>query len=617
MELEALLTQLETAQLVRRADDPDLAYWFKHTLTQETVYQSLLRAKRRETHAQVARAYEAAYSDLLDEYAALLAQHYGEAGDDAKTLEYATRAGDAAARLYANAEAVEFYSRAIEVARRMVGARHLREQGLGEIQVGSIPSQPASSLGLANASPLRDLYLKRGRVLELLGRIDDALANYRDMQSLARERGDRALELAALIALATIHSTPTIAHDAAETKRLSDAALAIAREIGDRASEARILWNLQNLAFFSNMPSVGIQYGEQALAVARQFDLREQTAYILNDISRVYLATGETAQALRAIQDAQKLWDELGNVPMLADNLATAGETHAYAGALDDALACAEQAIRLAQSISNPWVQAYARWTEGLVHFERGDVGRALATMDESQRLAKQAGFAAAQLGGKSDLALMYSSLGALERGIELCQQTVQGGSAGFLPFLPWVLAHLARIYVRQGTLTAAAQAARQAREKFQSRDYIVYLTVPIALAEGELALAQKNYADAIAAVALVIARFDATGIAYRVADAFLVQARAWLAQRELDRADETLKPARALAEHLPSRQTLWQILLEQSRIADARGDLAQSKTLRDRSRDIVNYIVDHIGDADLHASFLALPDVRQVMDVR
>jgi ATP/maltotriose-dependent transcriptional regulator MalT len=435
------------------------------------------------------------------------------------------------------------------------------------------------------------------------------------MQSLGIARGDRALELAALSALATIYSTPTIVHDADESKRLSSEALKIAREIGDGAAEAKILWNLQNVANFSNDAQGGIAYGEQALAVARQFNLREQMAYILNDISRVYLASGETTQAMNAIRDAKVIWDELGNVPMLADNLATAGETCAYSGALLEALGYTQQAIQLAQSINNPWVQAYALWTEGIVRFELGDAARAIAAMDESLKLAKQAGFAAAQLGGQSDLSLMYSTLGAFERGVALCRQVADRGSAGFQPFQPWTLAHLSRLYTRQGNLPAAAEAAHQAREKFPPQDYIVYLTVPVALAEGELALAQRNYSDAIAAVAPVIARYDATGIGYRVTDALLVQARAWMAQNDLDRSEEILNKACAIAERVSSRQTLWQILLEQSRIAEARGYAVQAKTLREQARGIVGYVSDHIGNAELQASFLALPDVRAIME--
>ncbi len=192
MNLDAQLAQLETADLVRRAIGTEFSFQFRHTLTQETIYQSLLRAKRREMHAHTARAYEMLYPDRLDEFAALLAMHYAQAGDDAKTLEYATRAGDAAARLYANAEAFDFYSRAVEVAKR-VGARHLPSQGFQQTGVALNQTDPPQDRARANASPLQDLYLKRGRVLELMGRIDDALANYREMQALAQERGDRAL----------------------------------------------------------------------------------------------------------------------------------------------------------------------------------------------------------------------------------------------------------------------------------------------------------------------------------------------------------------------------------------------------------------------------------------
>jgi tetratricopeptide (TPR) repeat protein len=595
MDLNTQLTQLETAQLVRRAEDAESAFQFKHTLTQETVYGSLLRARRRLVHAQVARAYEDSYADRLDEFAALLAQHYDEAGDDAKTLEYATRAGNAAARIYANMEALEYYTRAIDTLKR---SPHL---------------DIASSL--ERARPIVGLYLKRGRVLELLGRIDDALANYQEMQSLARERGDRALELAALSALATIYSTPTIAHDPPKAKRLSDDALELARAIGDRASEAKILWNLQNLASFSNVPSVGITFGEQALAVAQQFNLREQMAYILNDISRSYLSAGESDKAMRAIQDAKTIWDELGNVPMQADNLASAGETSAYTGALTEALEYTQRAIDLGKTINNSWVQAYARWTQGLVLFERGDVALAITSMKESRDLAEQAGFAAAQLAGQSDLSLMYSSLGAFDRAIELCQQVVENSSR-FLPFLPWTLAILSRIHTRKGDLAKAAQFAHEAHDKLPVAEYIVYLTVPIALADGDLRIAQQSYPDAISAVEPIIARFNETGIGYRVVEAFLVQGRGWLAQRELDRAEEILLRARGIAERMLSRQTLWQIMREQSRIAQARGDPARALALREQARGEIDFIAAHT-PPDLRVSFLALPDVRETMEVK
>ena len=104
MNLDVQLAQLEETQILRRLVEPDLAYVFKHALTQETAYSSLTLKTRRSLHLRVARCYEQLFADQLDQYAPLLAQHYAEAGDDAQTLKYATRAGDAAGRVYANAD---------------------------------------------------------------------------------------------------------------------------------------------------------------------------------------------------------------------------------------------------------------------------------------------------------------------------------------------------------------------------------------------------------------------------------------------------------------------------------------------------------------------------------
>ncbi len=106
MEVDTRLAQLEDSQLIRRAVDPEPAYLFRHTLVQEITYASLLVKKRREIHRQVAEAIEQLLPEQLEQNAAMLAQHYAEAGEDAKTLTYATRAGDGAARVYANPEAL-------------------------------------------------------------------------------------------------------------------------------------------------------------------------------------------------------------------------------------------------------------------------------------------------------------------------------------------------------------------------------------------------------------------------------------------------------------------------------------------------------------------------------
>src|SRR5512141_1334253 len=106
-----VLAQLEGAELVHRLNETDPTFIFKHALTQEAAYQSLLTKRRREIHREVAGVYEEIFANQLDEYAALLARHYAEAGDDARALVYETRAGDVATRVYANTEAIDHYAR--------------------------------------------------------------------------------------------------------------------------------------------------------------------------------------------------------------------------------------------------------------------------------------------------------------------------------------------------------------------------------------------------------------------------------------------------------------------------------------------------------------------------
>jgi len=106
MNVDANLGQLENAQLVRRADDAERAYQFKHALVQDTAYQSLLRQERKHLHRIVGEALEGVYPGQLDENAALLAQHFAEADERDKAIAYARRAARHFLARYAFEEAV-------------------------------------------------------------------------------------------------------------------------------------------------------------------------------------------------------------------------------------------------------------------------------------------------------------------------------------------------------------------------------------------------------------------------------------------------------------------------------------------------------------------------------
>jgi tetratricopeptide (TPR) repeat protein len=112
MNLEKTLAQLEKAQLVRYEDGKESTLIFKHVLTQEAAYASLLLRDRKHLHFIVAQVLEQQYASHLDRVAAQLANHFQQAEKSDLAFKYFIIAGDAAARVYANAEAHLQYKQA-------------------------------------------------------------------------------------------------------------------------------------------------------------------------------------------------------------------------------------------------------------------------------------------------------------------------------------------------------------------------------------------------------------------------------------------------------------------------------------------------------------------------
>src|SRR5437879_612980 len=82
-------------------------YYFKHALTQEVAYSSLLSERRKLLHERTADAIEQLSANCIDDCLAAVAHHYGRSGNVAKAVEYLNRAGMQWARRTAYAEAAE------------------------------------------------------------------------------------------------------------------------------------------------------------------------------------------------------------------------------------------------------------------------------------------------------------------------------------------------------------------------------------------------------------------------------------------------------------------------------------------------------------------------------
>ena len=564
---------------------------FKHGLTQDAAYDSLLKNQRRELHHLVAVTYEELYPDHLDEYAALLAQHYAHAGDDAKTLKYSVRAGDVAARIYANAEAVVHYTRALQAAERGV------EMG--------------------DAASLQKLYLKRGRAMELLSHFDEAARNYDEMEAFARARGDRAFELAALIACATIRSIPGSARDEVQGRAFADQALNLARELGDRAAESKILWILLLLKIYTSGDAhEGIRYGEQSLAIARELNLREQMAYTLHDLFVAYAYLGENEKARDVRIESSNIWRELDNKPLLAESICGLALLHFMIGEIDQGLAQAQEGFQISRAISNLGGQGFGGYVLSIIHLERGDFEQAIKSLNDTIPITQFGGLEGNGISPSGMLGTIYADLGKPIQGLEFVRVGLARPSAR-LPFQKmWLSALLTRIELMCGNLSAAEAAFRDGKVVASIENFsgmFPYGAPVLFYAAAELALARREYARTIELIDTMLVRLRYAHTRVFLPEALYLKAQALRGQQHVDQARATLNEARAEAQAIGIRRKLWQILAAIGDIEVECGNHTEAQAARHQARQVIEYIAAH-APPDLSESFLNLSEVRAIM---
>src|SRR5690606_32068035 len=124
--LDRQLLALEKMDLITEANRvPELEYAFRHTLTQETVYNSILHKRRRRFHKMIAEQIEKLYPDKIDDNASLLSYHFFQARDT-RALKYSVIAADHAFQLYAVSEAIEYYERALALSDKRGDRQYLQ-----------------------------------------------------------------------------------------------------------------------------------------------------------------------------------------------------------------------------------------------------------------------------------------------------------------------------------------------------------------------------------------------------------------------------------------------------------------------------------------------------------
>src|SRR5207247_126591 len=131
-ELHPLLAHLQAAEFIyEQPAFPEVEYTFKHALTHEVAYTSLLQERRKVWHERTAQAIETLFHFRLEDHYGDLAHHYSRSDNTQKAIDYLRRAGQQAVQRSANEEAISHLTGALELLKTVPDTPERAQHELG------------------------------------------------------------------------------------------------------------------------------------------------------------------------------------------------------------------------------------------------------------------------------------------------------------------------------------------------------------------------------------------------------------------------------------------------------------------------------------------------------
>jgi predicted ATPase/DNA-binding SARP family transcriptional activator/class 3 adenylate cyclase len=440
--LDEHLVLLQRAQMIReQARLPELEYAFHHQLTMEAAYASLLRRKQRALHRRVAEALERLYGDRIEERLGLLAHHWERAGEATQAVYYLRRAGEQAVANYANEEAIEYLSRALDLTpTTALGERYelvlSRERvydlcAMREAQSEDLRTLEELAEALDDDRRRAEVALRRARYDNRTGAYGQAIAAARHVIHLGRaaqivaaeaagyrewaralfyqyryeetcSRADRALDLARQAGLQQIEidslHTLGVCHlwldqyDEAEACFAQE--LRLCRLVGSRWSEGEALRDVGYLALLRGDVAGSRTYFQRSLHVCHETGNRRDEGWAQLGLGQCCMGCGDLAQAEAHFLQALRINRETKDVN--GEWYSAGGLGNLYLFFWGDDARARPYYERLRDSPppveSGYMAAAWPLLSLGQTSFQRGEYDRAVAAYERALYLSRDLG---------------------------------------------------------------------------------------------------------------------------------------------------------------------------------------------------------------------------------
>jgi class 3 adenylate cyclase/tetratricopeptide (TPR) repeat protein len=402
--LEPQLHELTHLEFIdERAESDGNVYVFRHALTQETAYGSLLGRQRRSYHGAIGRALEDIYAGRIEEVAELLAFHFGRSEEAEKAVDYAILAAEKAQRRWANNEALGYFGDAVRRLDTMpdTEANRLRriDAVLKQVEVKFSLGQQAEHLtalenirGIVDAAgdPRRRAiwHCWTGYLQGLTGGAA-ALAVEHCRQALAIAEAAGCDDIEGFIYSCAVQCY-LFAGELRAAVASGDRAVAILEAQENLWWACRTLWNTAQAAIYLGEWEASLAYCRRVLAHATTLNDKRLKVVGLYRLGSAYIGRGDIERGLRCCEKALAL----GPLPF---DVAMANVFHGYgeirAGRPDAGIAELTQAIAWfdRSGLHHVRVTPALRLAEG--YLSRGELAAAQTLIDDALSTSQTKGY--------------------------------------------------------------------------------------------------------------------------------------------------------------------------------------------------------------------------------
>lgn len=359
---EAIDALVDRGLVVERATSAiagEREFAFIHVLTRDVAYAGIPRARRNPAHAAAGGWIENVTHGRDEEFAEILAHHFGLAGDATRASRYATIAGDRSRKLFAAEDAIRWYDRGLEACAML-----------------SDEARPAVEARLL---------LGRAGTFQQIGRFQDAEADIDRALALARQAGEVGLTAAVL----TARNHVLWLEDRYEEVTDPREAIEAARQAGEHGLVAHLLYSAGAAFYGLGRWNDAIPLHEQALEQAVGAGDRVAEAYALHGLSETYAFAGPPSAAITFGDRGSALMRELGHRALLYENEYIRSSALALSGRIDDAREVVLSAIDGCRAIGDRRNLAYALGASFMSLLPRLELELALENTSEAVAIAE------------------------------------------------------------------------------------------------------------------------------------------------------------------------------------------------------------------------------------